>query len=320
VPPKGKPKPKVMVIGGTDFIGRALTRDLVARGHDVRVLSRGRTGPVADIANHVETVPVSMRDTDGLAQAMQGIDTVYNLAKSMDKTWINALENDVGVSVGVAEVAITAGARHLIYTGYADDMRDRNIYARSKAECEKRLLQMHSEKGLSLVIARPGIVVGRGGPLQHWGIGRWHGAGAVRIWGHGRNILPFVLIDDLTDGLIRMMERDGIEGRSYNLVGEPLMSGHNYFKAIHNQMGAQLVVSTNSLHTLFAADAVKHLLKVTLLWRKGLSRASLKDWKSRAHFTPFDIAKPKLELGWSPTADRKTLIDGAITDANLFGF
>jgi predicted dehydrogenase/nucleoside-diphosphate-sugar epimerase len=337
--PKGKPQPKVMVIGGTGFIGRALTRDLVARGHDVRVVSRGRTGPFADIQNHVETVSVSMRDVDGMANAMEGIDTVYNLAKSMDKTWDDALINDVGVSVGVAEAAMTAGVRRFIYTGtiasydmsspegsiteatgYADDMTDRNMYARSKAECERQLLEMHEGRGLPLVIARPGIVVGIGGPLQHWGIGRWHGAGAVRIWGHGRNKLPFVLIDDLTDGLIRMMEQDGIEGESYNLVGDPMMSARDYFAAIHDHMGARLNVTSSSLHALFVSDAVKHMLKVALLRRKGLTRASLKDWKSRAHFTQFDNSKPKNDLGWMPETDRDKLIAGAITNANLFGF
>jgi nucleoside-diphosphate-sugar epimerase/predicted dehydrogenase len=337
--PKGKPQPKIMVIGGTGFIGRALTRDLVARGHDVRVVSRGRTGPFADIQNHVETVPVSMRDVEGMTKAMAGIDTVYNLAKSMDKTWDDAMINDVGVSVGVAEAAMAAGVRRFIYTGtiasydmssaegriteatgYADDMADRNIYARSKAECERQLLDMHKSRGLPLVIARPGIVVGVGGPLQHWGIGRWHGAGAVRIWGHGKNKLPFVLIDDLTDGLIRMMEQDGIEGESYNLVGDPMMSARDYFAAIHDHMGARLNVTSSSLHALFASDAVKHMLKVTLLRRKGLTRASLKDWKSRAHFTQFDNSKPKNDLGWMPETDRDKLIAGAITDANLFGF
>lgn len=337
--PKGKPKPTVMVIGGTGFIGRALTRELVTRGHDVRVISRGKTGPFADISDHVETLGVSLRDTGALAAAMQGIDTVFNLAKSMDKTWDDALINDVEVSNGIAKAAMKAGVRRFIYTGtiasydmssvagtitedtgYADDMRDRNIYARSKAECERRLQKMHRESGLPLVIARPGIVVGEGGPLQHWGIGRWHGAGAVRIWGHGRNILPFVLIDDLTDGLIRMMEREGIEGESYNLVGDRMMSGRDYFAAIHERMGARLNVSSSSLFTLFALDTVKHMLKVHLLRRKGLTRASLKDWRSRAHFTPFDNSKPKADLGWSPETNREKLIDGAIAKANLFGF
>ena len=66
-------------------------------------------------------------------------------------------------------------------------MESRNIYARSKAEGERRLIAMQAD-GLSLVIARPGIVLGDGGPLQHWGIGRWHGAGAVRLWGSGRGV------------------------------------------------------------------------------------------------------------------------------------
>ena len=38
-----------------------------------------------DLADHVETVGVSLRDEDGLTDAMAGMDCVYNLAKSTDK-------------------------------------------------------------------------------------------------------------------------------------------------------------------------------------------------------------------------------------------
>ncbi|QHQ34077.1 NAD-dependent epimerase/dehydratase family protein [Algicella marina] len=338
-PATRKPEPKVMVIGGTGFIGRHLTRTLVERGHDVRVLSRGRNGPFPDLADHVETVGVSLKDRAGLAKAMEGIDVVYNLAKSMDDTWEAALENDVGVAVGIAEAALEAGVKRLIYTGtiasynmaspegtitedvsFGDDLTDRNMYARSKAECERRLMEMHREKGLPLVIARPGIVIGPGGPLQHWGIGRWHGAGAVRIWGHGRNILPFVLIEDVSDGLIRMMDNEDAVGRSFNLVGEPMMSARGYFDAIHEALGAKIDVRPGNLHMFHAAASVKHFLKTKVLGRKGLSRASLKDWQSRAHFTPFDNRQPKEILGWEPETDRQTFIQKGIIDANLMGF
>ena len=336
--PKGTPKPTVMVIGGTGFIGRNLTRMLVARGHDVRVLSRGRTGPFDDIADHVETVPVSLRDLGGLTAAMQGIDAVFNLAKSMDKTWDAALENDVGTALRVAEAAMAAGVKRLIYTGtiasydmsdrfkvitedtgFGEDMSDRNLYARSKAECEAQLMRMHRDRGLPLVIARPGIVVGHGGPLQHWGIGRWHGAGALRIWGHGRNILPFVLADDVSDGLIRMMDNPDAVGRSFNLVGDPMMSARDYFDAIHQALGARITVKPGNLHAMWLADGVKYILKRYALGRKGAVCPSLADWKSRAHFSKFDNSRTKAVLGWTPEADRKAFITRGIVQANLFG-
>ena len=333
----GTPRPDVMVIGGTGYIGRNLTRALVAKGHDVRVLSRGAHGPFPDIADHVETVPVSLTDAEGIAAAMAGIDTVYNLAKSMDTTWEEALKNDVGTATRIGAAALSAGVRRLIYTGTiaSYDMSDpraviteatgfgeienRNLYARSKAECERQLMAMHRDRGLPLVIARPGIVVGGDGPLQHWGIGRWHGAGAVKLWGNGRNILPFVLAGDLSDGLIAMMERDDALGQSFNLTGEPMLTGRDYFDAIHARLGARLRVSSGNLTAMWMADAVKYALKRHALGRKSAVRASLADWRSRGHFARFDNSLPKRVLDWRPEPDPAAFLDKALDAQALFG-
>ena len=336
-PITGRPNPSVMVIGGTGYIGRNLTRALVAGGRDVRVLSRGSHSPFADIAGHVETAAVPLGDLDAMAGAMAGIDTVYNLAKSMDKTWDAALENDVGTALRVAEAAQQAGVARLIYTGTiasydmsdrADviteetgfgDIENRNLYARSKAECEARLMDLHRARGLPLIIARPGIVVGGDGPLQHWGIGRWHGAGAVKLWGNGRNILPFVLADDLSEGLIAMMDHPQAIGQSFNLVGDPILTARDYFDAIHARLNARIRVSTGHLAGLWAADGVKYALKRYGLRRRDAQRPSLADWRSRAHLARFDNSHPKTVLGWQPTADREAFLRAAIDQAGLFG-
>jgi predicted dehydrogenase/nucleoside-diphosphate-sugar epimerase len=334
--PVGTPAPKVMVIGGTGFIGRNLTRRLVEKGHDVRVLSRGRTGPFDDIADHVELVGVSLRDEDGLTRAMEGISCVFNLAKSNDQTWEGALENDVGTALRISRAARRAGVQRLVYTGTIasydmsdpsrtimedtpfGDMSQRNIYARSKAECERRLIETWQTDGVPLVIARPGIVVGLGGPLQHWGIGRWHGSGAVRLWGDGRNILPFVLVDDVSDGLIRMMESPESLGESFNLIGDPMLTGHDYFEAIFQRLGARLKVSSSSLTALWAADQVKFLLKKHVLQRRDARRIILADWKSRGHLSTFSNSKSRRLLDWRPEDNRDAFLRRAIDQAHLF--
>lgn len=334
-----QPEPDVMVIGGTGFIGAHLTRTLVAEGHDVRVVSRGTRGPFPDLVDRVETVGVNLKDKAALVEAMRGIKVVYNLAKSMDTTWELCLQNDVGVAVTIAEAALEAGVERLVYTGtiasydmsreavtirestgFGDDMSDRNLYARSKAECERQLMHMHHERGLPLTIARPGIVIGPGGPLQHWGIGRWHGAGAVRLWSAGKNKLPFVLINDVSDGLIAMGRAPDAIGQSFNLVGDIQFTAREYFDAIHEALGARVKVKGGNPTLFWAVDAVKYLLKKHALRRHGVLRPSLMDWKSRAHFSPFDNRQSKERLGWQPENDRTAFIRKGIVEANLLGY
>lgn len=331
--------PNVLVIGGTGFIGRYLTRALVSAGHTVRVLSRGRANIFDDISDKVEFFPASLHSSDEIAASMEGIDVVYHLAKAEESTWDGYLKNDVAVTERVAEAALNAKVRRFVYTGtiasydaslsrgridektgFRNDMLDRNFYARSKALCEARLIEMYHEQGLPLVIARPGIVVGRGGPLQHWGIGRWNGTGAVTIWGNGRNILPFVLVEDVADALLKMGELADLEGQSFNLIGEPMLSAFGYFDAIEKILGARINAIPSRLFQLYLSDIVKFSIKRLALGRTDIPRPSLRDWRSRAHLSLFSNDHAKATLGWKPEADKDRFLQRAIGESDLFGF
>lgn len=333
--------PVALVIGGTGFIGRALVAALVAEGQAVRVLSRSAHNPFPAHGPAVTMVAASMRDEHALAEVMTGVDTVYHLAKATEASWEGYLRNDVEVTEAIGRAALAAGARRMVYTGTIAsydasrpdrpitedtgfgspaELERRNLYARSKALCEARLEALAQDHGLPLVIARPGIVVGAGGPLQHWGIGRWHGAGAVRIWGSGRNILPFVLVEDIADALVRAGRQAGIEGRSYNLVGPPMLSARDYFEAIRKRTGTHIRVETGNLTLFWLSDMVKYMLKRLVFRRRGLTRPTLADWKSRAHLSSFQPHRAIEELGWRPESDRNRFIDRAITNRSFFGF
>jgi nucleoside-diphosphate-sugar epimerase len=74
---------KILVTGGSGFIGSALVRRLVRDGHSVRVLddnSRGAPRRLADVEKEVEFLGGDIRNPDAVDAAMKGVDEVHHLA------------------------------------------------------------------------------------------------------------------------------------------------------------------------------------------------------------------------------------------------
>jgi dTDP-glucose 4,6-dehydratase/UDP-glucose 4-epimerase len=74
---------RILVTGGTGFLGAALVRRLVSEGHRVRVLDNGfrsSTERLADLIQDLEMVEADIRDGDQVALAIRGMDTVIHLA------------------------------------------------------------------------------------------------------------------------------------------------------------------------------------------------------------------------------------------------
>ncbi len=75
--------PKVLVTGGSGFIGSALVRALVRSGASVRVLddnSRGRPRRLADVEKDIEFIGGDIRDAEAVDSATRGMDEVHHLA------------------------------------------------------------------------------------------------------------------------------------------------------------------------------------------------------------------------------------------------
>jgi predicted dehydrogenase/nucleoside-diphosphate-sugar epimerase len=324
-------RPTVLVLGGGGFIGRELIRQLVAAGYFVRAMVRRSGALLEEIdGSHLEIIHGDMRQEADLKSAMQGIQFVYHLATSEAKTWNDARRNEVESTRLVGEVCLAASVKRLVYTGtiasyYAGsragtiseetpldrNIARRNYYARAKAASEVVLMDMHRERQLPVVIFRPGIVIGEGGNPFHWGVGMFT-ENNCEVWGNGKNSLPFVLVTDVASALVRGIEVQGIEGRSYNLIDIPLLTACDYLKELENRGAMKLSLRFRSFWRLYMFDLVKWVVKVAARHPDRVRVPSYFDWETRTQRAVFDCRRARAELGWAPASDRQRMIEEGI--------
>jgi predicted dehydrogenase/nucleoside-diphosphate-sugar epimerase len=332
--PNALVRPTVLVVGGTGFIGRRLVKLLIERGHGVRVLTRNpRAAAIEFDGMSVELFAGSHGDQDCVRRALDGINVVYHLAKCEGKRWQDYLDGDIAPTRVLAEAALAAAVERFVYSGtiasYASgNSRDvidnqtaidpaisrRNLYARSKGACETLLQRMWREKGLPLVILRPGIVIGPGSPPSHPGVGRFASETRADFWGDGTTPLPLVLVDDVADALARALGAPRIEGQTLLVTGPPLLTARDYVHELEACMGTRIDARSRSAMRNWATDMVKELAK-NAVRHPNRRWPSLHDWRCQAHCAQYDSQMTEQALEWRPVADRKTMVARGIADA-----
>jgi predicted dehydrogenase/nucleoside-diphosphate-sugar epimerase len=319
--------PRILVLGGTGFIGKELLRQLIDAGSAVRALVRSVEGIPAGLraAANLECMVGDLANKDDLLRAMEGVDTVFHLARANVKSWADYREFEIEATRRVAECALAGGVKRFVYTGTIDSyfagagagtiteetpldprIGQRNFYARAKAASEEILMRMHRERGLSVVIVRPGIVIGRGGSPFHWGVGMWWTDAVCQMWGAGRNKLALVLVEDVAAGLIAAMGTPGIEGKSFNLVGDPLLTAMEYLNALDRAGGIRIQRHATPIARFYLMDLMKWVVKVAVR-HPDRRLPSYRDWESRTGRAVFDCSAAKSTLGWKPVGDRDEL-------------
>lgn len=325
----------VLVLGGTGFIGRALVPQLAAAGRRVRVLVRDPNNvPDAHRTLGIDVRCGDLRKHDDLAGALQGVSTVVHLARAQARTWDDFVRHDINVTRAVGEACLAAGVRRLIYTGTTDSYYSghsetitentpldpkidrRNLYARAKAESERVLFGLHRDAGLPLVVVRPAIVIGPGGDPHHWGIGFWPSPDNCLFWGTGNQPVPLVLATDVADALVRCLDRDGINGETFNLAADPCVSPREYVDALSDALDTWIDARPTATWQFFLKDLAKWGVK--WLTRHPERRLpSYRDWKSRTYRARYDCSKAKRVLGWEPVSDKQTLLAAGVRAAAL---
>ena len=320
----------VLVLGATGFIGQALVSRLRRDGVRVRALVRRTSGAAALLAQQgVEVVKGDFTDAAVVDAALDGVESVYHLARGSGRDWADYQAFDVEPTHRLAERCAQRGIG-LFYTssiaiydgGRIGEVINEstppsrasmrlNAYARAKVANERLLAQMHRDMGLKVVVFRLGIVIGKGGSPHHPGVGTWPSAAVCRPWGGGQHCLPFVLVEDCAEAMVRALHKPGIDGESFNLVGEPCLSGNQYLDALEQAGGAKINRPAMPAWRLFAQSVAKWGYQ-TLIQSPDRRLPSYRYFEGLSNRATYSSALAEQRLGWRP-AGAAVLIEMGIS-------
>lgn len=323
---------EIAILGGTGFIGSALVAALRKRGYRLRVVSR-RAGPERNRTEGVTYVRGDVGDASSMLECLRDTSVVFHLATGGGNNWA-AFERDfIQGARNVANACLAHKVRRLIYTssvaalylggtkpvdesaGTDAKPGSRSHYSRAKILAESVLQQMHRDSRLPLVVVRPALVVGRGGMLNHSGVGFWPSSACCIGWGRGETPLPFVLVEDVAEALVLAMETPGIEGQSFNLAGPIRPSAAEFMEMVRKRARRNFRFYPQSLLKMQTIEILKWAVKCAARKRDN-AWPSFRDLKSRSLRAQLDSTAAERILGWSPTTSTDTFLAEAI-DSHL---
>lgn len=223
---------KLLVVGGTRFYGRHLVAAAAARGDEVTVFTRGRSGGVPEGVRHL--VGDRRSDLSALAQGRWDavVDTCGYLPSEVDRL-AEALGDRVGAYVFVSSVSVYAGTTR----GNAEDdpvgtiddpdteTVDGRTYGPLKALCEAALRRRLGERA---TVLRPGLIVGPHDPTQrftYWPARLGRARDDEPVLAPGRPEDPVQVIDarDLAAFTLTLLD-DGTRG-TFNAISRSFTMG-----------------------------------------------------------------------------------------------
>jgi UDP-glucose 4-epimerase len=236
---------KVVVTGGSGFIGSHVVDKVAAAGHEPRILDLAPSPWHAD--GEVDTAIADLTDRAAVADAVRGSDAIVHLAAMAD---VNEVVGQPGRTDAVntrgtfnlLEAARAEGVSRFLYAStiwvygnapgpepHDEDtplVLPPHLYTATKLAGEMYCRSFETMYGVSTTILRFGIPYGpraRPAAVVPAFIAKAKAGTPLTIAGDGSATRQFVYVEDLAEGVVAALDPAGA-GRVYNLVGDELVS------------------------------------------------------------------------------------------------
>lgn len=220
---------RILVIGGTLFIGKSLVERLLENGHSVTLLHRRPQNPFGP---RVHNLMADRNDSAAIRAALAGrrFDAVYDIAYDWDRgttpQQVEATARSIpgALSRYVFMSSVAAYGRGL-NRGEDDPLApddDPDPYVRNKAGSERALFRLQARSGFPVATLRPPFVYGPENPFYREAF-FWDRMGAGRpivVPGTGDRLMQFVYVKDLVEACLAALTHSAAAGRAFNIAEE----------------------------------------------------------------------------------------------------
>jgi uncharacterized protein YbjT (DUF2867 family) len=228
---------KVLVTGGTGFVGPKIVNAVVDAGHWVRVLERKPGAWKRAGLRCQEAVEGDVTDADSLQRAAAGCDAVVQLVAIISggaRDFERVMEQGTRNLIAAAQ---SAGVQRFVLMsalGTTEETKDLVPYYRAKWTMEQDL----KASGLEHVIFRPSFVFGKdGGALQQFRrIARL--APVTPIPGPGTQRIQPIWVEDVGAYFAASLEKPEAANRTFEIGGPDIVTWNELWSRLKSSIGA----------------------------------------------------------------------------------
>jgi NADH dehydrogenase len=232
---------RIVVLGGTGFVGRHLLPRLLRDRHGLRLLSR-------NLASHaerllppgVELLQMDVYDPDALRSAFAGADAVINLVGILNESGDNGRgfrRTHVELSKLVIAACQLAGVRRLLQMSSLNAGRGSSHYLKSRGEAETAV----KNSGLDWTIFEPSVIFGPGDGLFSRFGSLLEKLPVLPLACPNAKFAP-VYVGDVVEAFARSLHDPAAIGEVYELYGPDVLSLREVVAMASRQLGLRRVV------------------------------------------------------------------------------
>jgi UDP-glucuronate decarboxylase len=228
---------RILVTGGAGFIGSHLCERLLNEGHEVVCLDNFFTGRRANVAHLMDNKNFELIRHDVIEPVLLEIEQIYNLACPASpvhyqynpvktvKTSVMGMINMLGLAKRVHARILQASTSEVYgdplvhpqtedYWGNVNPIGLRSCYDEGKRLAETLMMDYHRQNGVDTRIARifntygPKMMENDGRVVSNFVVQALRGE-ELTIYGTGEQTRSFCYVDDMVEGLMRLMNAGG---------------------------------------------------------------------------------------------------------------